>query len=122
MVQIKAEGEAIYRLQTYMDGKISSVVFPYSLKCSLGASSEHLETLIDVARSVGGTEVAFVVKQNTEEKLFNVSMRSMGSVDVSEICVRFGGGGHKRAAGCRLVAESAESAEKKLLEEIVKKF
>jgi phosphoesterase RecJ-like protein len=122
MVQIKAEGEAIYRLKTYMDGKISSVVFPYSLKCSLGASSEHLETLIDVARSVGGTEVAFVVKQNTEEKLFNVSMRSMGSVDVSEICARFGGGGHKRAAGCRLVAESAESAEKKLLEEIVKKF
>ncbi len=122
MVQIKAEGEAIYRLKTYMDGKISSVVFPYSLKRSLGASSEHLETLIDVARSVGGVEVAFAVKQNTEERLFNVSMRSMGSVDVSEICARFGGGGHKRAAGCRLVAESAESAEEKVLEEILKKF
>ena len=122
LVQIKAEGEAIYRLKTYMGGKVSSVVFPYSLKCSLGASSEHLETLIDVARSVGGAEVAFVVKQNTEENLFNVSMRSVGRVDVAEICSRFGGGGHQRAAGCRLVAESAESAEKKVLEEILKKF
>lgn len=122
LVQIKAEGEAIYRLKTYMGGKVSSVVFPYSLKCSLGASSEHLETLIDVARSVGGAEVAFVVKQNTEENLFNVSMRSAGDIDVSEICARFGGGGHQRAAGCRLVAESAESAEKKVLEEILKKF
>lgn len=122
LVQIKAEGEAVHRLKTYMDGKISSVVFPYSLKCSLGASSEHLETLIDVVRSVGGAEVAFVVKQNTEENLFNVSMRSMGRIDVSEICSRFGGGGHKRAAGCRFVAESAESAEKRVLEEILKKF
>ena len=122
LLQLKAEGEAIYRLRTYMDGRISSVVFPYSLKCSLGASSEHLETLIDVARSVEGAEVSFVVKQNTEEKLFNVSMRSAGDIDVSEICARFGGGGHQRAAGCRFEAESAEIAEKRVIEEIIKKF
>ena len=122
LLQLKAEGEAIYRLRTYMDGRISSVVFPYSLKCSIGASSEHLETLIDVARSVEGSEVSFVVKQKTEEKLFNVSMRSAGDIDVSEICARFGGGGHQRAAGCRISAESAEIAEKRVLEEIIKKF
>ena len=122
LLQLKAEGEAIYRLRTYMGGRISSVVFPYSLKCSLGVSSEHLETLIDVARSVEGAEISFVVKQNTEEKLFNVSMRSAGDIDVSGICARFGGGGHQRAAGCRFEAESAEIAEKRVLEEIIKKF
>lgn len=122
LVQLKVEGEAIYRIKTYMDGRISSVVFPYSLSASLAASPEHLETLIDVARSVSGVEVAFVVKQNTSENLFNVSMRSVGDVDVSEICACFGGGGHKRAAGCRIAAESAESAEEKVLEAIFKKF
>ena len=122
LVQIKAEGEAIYRLRTHGEGRISSVVFPYSLKSSLGAESEHLETLIDVARSVEGAEVSFVVKQYTEEALFNVSMRSSGDIDVAQICSRFGGGGHKRAAGCRIAAGSAESAEKMVLDEILKQF
>lgn len=31
-----------------------------------------------------------------------LSCRSDGSVDVGELCSRFGGGGHSRAAGCRL--------------------
>ena len=33
---------------------------------------------------------------------FKVSLRSNGKVDVSEIAVYFGGGGHVRAAGCEL--------------------
>ena len=31
-----------------------------------------------------------------------MSLRSKGKVDVAEIAVYFGGGGHKRAAGCTM--------------------
>ena len=33
---------------------------------------------------------------------YKVSLRSKGKVDVAEIAVYFGGGGHKRAAGCTM--------------------
>lgn len=122
LVQIRAEGEAIERIKIYGEGRISSILFPYSLQRSLGAKAEHLETLIDVARSVSGTDVAYVIKQPTESSEFKVSMRSSGDLDVSEISARFGGGGHVRAAGCSITAESIEKAEEKLLCEIMRKL
>jgi len=33
---------------------------------------------------------------------FHISLRSKNVVDVSEIALRFGGGGHARAAGCSI--------------------
>lgn len=122
LVQLKAEGEAMNSLRLYAEGRVSSVVFPFSLKKKLGAEDEHLETLIDVARSVSGVEVAFVVKQSNEEPTFRVSMRSKEEVDVSAICARFGGGGHKRAAGCTIEANSAEEANELVLAEILKRI
>lgn len=122
MIQLKVEGEAISRLKTYENGRICALLFPYSLQKSLGASPEHLETLIDVARSVSGAEIAYVIKQPSDSLDFRASMRSMGETDVSEICAKFGGGGHKLAAGCTITAQSIDKAEEKLLYEIMKRF
>ena len=87
------------------------IAFPYDLKNQYGATDENLETLIDVARCVKGVEVAAVIKQPTEENKFRVSMRSSCDFDVSEICEHYGGGGHARAAGCTVSADSILAAE-----------
>lgn len=118
--QVRAEGEAIKRLRTYADGRVAGCVLPYSVKAELELEDEHLGTLIDIPRSVFGAEVAFVIKQESEDGSFRVSMRSSNDIDVAEICSLFGGGGHKRAAGCTIMAKSIEEAEKKLLDEIYK--
>lgn len=121
-LQLKVEGEAINRLESEENGKISYILFPKTLQSSLGASSEHLDTLIDVARSVSGSEVAFVIKQPTDENIFRASVRSAGEIDVAEICARFGGGGHRLAAGCSIAASSAQRAAEILIDEIKKNF
>lgn len=122
LVQIKAEGAAIERMRTYENGRIAGILFPHSLQLSLGAEPEHLGTLIDVARSVSGAEVAYVIKQPTDALEFKASLRSSCELDVSEVCARFGGGGHARAAGCSITAESIGKAEEKLLYEIMRKL
>lgn len=116
--QLRAEGEAARRLLLHDGGKIASVTFPYALKCELGIANEDMETVIDIPRSVAGVEVAFVVRQNEENGAFRVSMRSTSVCDVSAICAKFGGGGHKRAAGCSVQAENIRQAEEKILAEI----
>ena len=63
------------------------------------------------------TKVAFVAKEMKNGGC-KISMRSK-SIDVSEICGVFGGGGHKLAAGCTMKCNIDESV-KKILQEIRK--
>ena len=116
--QIKAEGEAASRMQLHHGGRIASVTFPYSSKRNLDLQDAHLETIIDIPRSVAGVEVAFSVRQPEDTSFFRVSMRSTDAVDVAAICARFGGGGHKRAAGCSVEAASVRDAEEKILQAV----
>lgn len=67
-----------------------------------GAGEEMTEGIIDHVRSLEGTTVAAVVRDlgNRGRAARKVSLRSSdGSVDVSAIARKHGGGGHKRAAG-----------------------
>jgi phosphoesterase RecJ-like protein len=109
--QMQVEHAGFERMNFYLGGKIAVIAFPYDLKNQYGATDENLETLVDVARCVKGVEVAAVIKQPSEENRFRVSMRSSCDFDVSEICAHYGGGGHARAAGCTLIADSILSAE-----------
>jgi phosphoesterase RecJ-like protein len=109
--QMQVEHAGFERMNLHRGGKIAVITFPYDLKKQYGACDEDLETLIDVARCIKGVEVAAVIKQPTEENKFRVSMRSSCDFDVSEICAMYGGGGHVRAAGCTVSADSILSAE-----------
>jgi len=109
--QMQVEHAGFERMNFYCDGKIAVITFPFDLKTQYGAEDENLETLIDVARCVKGVEVAAVIKQPTQDNKYRVSMRSVTDFDVSEICALYGGGGHARAAGCTVTADSILSAE-----------
>lgn len=95
-------------LKMFHNRRIAVVFFTYDMKQKLGVLDEHLETLIDVARSVEGVDVAVAIRQTGPDKVFRVSTRSSSNVDVSVVCSYFGGGGHVRAAGCTVIADSIE--------------
>lgn len=65
------------------------------------AAPMDIEGIVSQLRNTKGVETAiFLYETNSQE--FKVSMRSDGKVDVQEVAVYFGGGGHKRAAGCTM--------------------
>jgi len=67
-----------------------------------GAGAEMTEGIIDQLRSIEGARVAALVRDlgDRGRAARKVSLRaSGGDVDVSAIARRYGGGGHKRAAG-----------------------
>ena len=109
--QMQVEHAGFERMNLHCGGKMAVITFPYDLKTQYGAEDEALETLIDVARCVKGVDVAAVIKQPTAENRYRVSMRSSCDFDVSEVCALYGGGGHVRAAGCTINADSILSAE-----------
>jgi phosphoesterase RecJ-like protein len=66
---------------------------------------------------VDGVEVAVAVREE-EPGRYRVSLRSNGSANVSAVCGVFGGGGHRRAAGCTLESDDMEKVLSRGLKEI----
>jgi phosphoesterase RecJ-like protein len=116
--QLRAESLAASRMRLYGGGKISVVTFPYALKEENSLLDEHLETIVDIARCVSGVLVAVAVKQPHDDDRYRVSLRSNCALDVSRICAHFGGGGHKKAAGCTIVADSLDEVTDRVLSQI----
>src|SRR5262249_37293193 len=62
-----------------------------------GAHSEWAEGLVGYARGLEGIEVGVMFFE--QDQAVRLSLRSKGAVDVGAIAARFGGGGHRAAAG-----------------------
>ncbi|REE94464.1 phosphoesterase RecJ-like protein [Paenibacillus taihuensis] len=97
------------RLLFSEDNKIASLYVTHADMAETGAVGDDLEGLVNYALNVEGVEVGILLKE-TENGEVKVSMRSAGKVDVSAIAQSFGGGGHVRAAGCRVVHGIPETA------------
>ncbi len=63
-----------------------------------GIHPTETDDLIDVVRTAREADVAAVLKQQRDGR-FKVSMRSRGGADLAALAARFGGGGHRLAAG-----------------------
>lgn len=118
MEQLRAQAAGISNLHLFADGKIAVVTFPYALKAALGLSDEHLDTLVELGRSLVGVRVSIALRQPGTEGVFRASMRSVGAYDVSALAAKFGGGGHKKAAGCTISAADVNDAMEKIISEI----
>jgi bifunctional oligoribonuclease and PAP phosphatase NrnA len=66
----------------------------------LGAETSDAENVVDRLRDSRGV-AAGVLMTRMSDNLVRVSFRSKDEVDVSAIAAKFGGGGHRRAAGLR---------------------
>ena len=82
----------------FCDGKIVFGSVNYKDFTEKKLSPNDFDGAINELRIIKGCELAiFMYPMN--ESTIKVSLRSIGTVDVSKISERFGGGGHKRAAG-----------------------
>jgi phosphoesterase RecJ-like protein len=98
------------------DGRVASFGLDLKTAAALGVIPEDNEGLIDHLRAIRGVMVAVFFEELPEGKV-RVSMRSKSTeVDVCAICEKFGGGGHKLAAGARIRGTLAE-IEERVLEE-----
>jgi len=79
----------------------------------VGALDEHTEGLINYTRSIKGVEVGLLFHEMADGR-WKVSFRSKSVVDVNKLAAVFGGGGHRRAAGC-VVRGQVESIKSEII-------
>lgn len=105
----------IDRMEFIEDGKIAFTYITLKDEEEVNAQSGDHEGIVEEGRAIEGVEVSVFVRETP--KGFKASLRSNGKVNVSDVCLMFGGGGHPYAAGCT-IAQSLEQVKEKLINEI----
>jgi len=90
--------EMLESLELHEDGRIASVLLTAEMMKRAGATAADTEGLVDYPRTIAGVEGVALLREREDGKT-KVSLRSRGEADVEKVARRYGGGGHKNAAG-----------------------
>lgn len=107
---------ATNRLEFLEDGKIAYTYTTNDDKENLYTQTGDTEGIVEMGRAVEGVEVSIYLKEDDKGE-FKVSMRSNDYVNVADVCLMFGGGGHVKAAGCTVVG-SLEQVKSKVVNKV----
>jgi bifunctional oligoribonuclease and PAP phosphatase NrnA len=97
--RLRLLGRALDSLELAGGGKIAAITTQSRDMREFNATKDHLEGFINYPRSIFGVDVAVAFREEGAGEV-RVSFRSKGRVDVAAVAERFGGGGHRNAAGC----------------------
>lgn len=109
---LKLLGRALEKLQLLDSGRAAVSVLNASDFANASASSQHTEDIVNYGLMIPGVIISVLFRE--EKDIIAVNFRSKGRLDVSALAKRFGGGGHRNAAGCKLKT-SLENAKKMVI-------
>ncbi|MEK6584183.1 MAG: DHHA1 domain-containing protein, partial [Nitrospirota bacterium] len=102
--------QVLTTLKLSEDGRIAWITVLEEMFKETGTTKEDTEDYINYPRSIEGVEVAILFRQSNND--WKMSFRSNGRIDVADVALEFGGGGHSMAAGCFLKGTFEEVKEK----------
>ena len=103
---------AIQNLEFRHEEKIAFVTLTTADFDAAGCTVSDTEDIIEIPRCVEGVDVAVLFYEDKGNLgRINISMRSNGDCDLAELCASLGGGGHAKAAGCRVKGSMSDAQE-----------
>ena len=116
--KFEAQKLAMQRMEFFEDGKIAFTYMTKEDDEKIGVEAGDHDGIVEIGRNIKGVEVSVFLYQR-EDGSFKGSLRSNDYVDVADVCMMFGGGGHIKAAGCTIEMK-LEDAKKAIIEEVKK--
>ncbi|MCG6881355.1 MAG: bifunctional oligoribonuclease/PAP phosphatase NrnA [Deltaproteobacteria bacterium] len=89
---------ALGQVEFHGEGRIGMLVLSKEMIKACGARPSDSEGFVDYPRYIKGVELAVMILEK-DDNTYKFSMRSNRGVNVADLAMRFGGGGHGRAAG-----------------------
>ncbi len=117
--KFEAHKLAMSRLEFLCDGKIAFTYITEEDTKNLELHAGDKEGIVEIGRNVEGVEVSIFLYSTPRG--YKASLRSNDYVNVSDICVIFGGGGHIKAAATHMIMPFDE-AKQRIIEEVAKKI
>lgn len=114
--KIRLLARLLTELKLDSSGKIAWITLTNRILEQTGASLQDTEGLINHPFSIDGVALVAFFREEAVER-YRISLRSKGEFNVGEVAARFGGGGHKNAAGL-LLKGAFEAVEEKVIAEL----
>jgi phosphoesterase RecJ-like protein len=105
--QLKLLSKSLGTLELVLDGRVASMIGTKKMLNDVLNNNDYVkgislyDSFVNYPRSINGVEIAIFFKEiNFNE--YKLSFRAKSYANVAYIAEKFGGGGHKFAAGCKI--------------------
>jgi bifunctional oligoribonuclease and PAP phosphatase NrnA len=113
-------GLVLSTMETYCQDKVVTAYVTEEMFKKTNTDKDYSDGFVEYLREIRGVEAAILIREINKQR-YKISIRSKGLADVAAICGTFGGGGHKKAAGCTIDG-SLEEVKDKLNACFIKEF
>ena len=110
VADMKLFTEVIHKARLLYGNKVYCVTLPKKIEARFSKSFDLKEKLFTFLRSMEGIEVVVILTEISPTEV-RINLRSQNDFDVAKLAQQFDGGGHKKAAGCKIY-ENLVSAQK----------
>ena len=109
--EMSSQRLALNNLELFCGGRVAVLTIANSDKTEYNVNDEDLSVINNLPREISGVDLGIIIRQKDgSEDVYKISMRSSQAVDVSVICESLGGGGHIRASGAEIKADTINTA------------
>ena len=109
--RLRIQGWMVENAVFLREGKVCICAIPRQVEQDLGIVEDDMENISGFPRSIEGVCLAATLRE--KDGVVKVSVRAVPGWDAAQVCEKFGGGGHKGAAGCS-ISEPLDVAVKML--------
>ena len=101
LARLKVQAWMLQNAIFLQDGKIAVCPLPKSVERECGAGEDDLDNISGFPRTIEGVKLAVTIREEGTGRV-KMSVRAVPGQDASALCAKFGGGGHKGAAGASM--------------------
>ena len=117
LAKLRLQAWVVDHVKLMEGGKYALVAIPKAVEQELGIGEDDTQSISAFVRSIEGVCLAATLRETPGG--VKMSLRAVPGYDAAAVCARFGGGGHKGAAGASVnmpLEEAAAAVEKAMLE------
>jgi phosphoesterase RecJ-like protein len=107
---------ATERMEFLENGKVTFTYINCEDEKKVNAEEGDHEGIVEAGRDIEGVEVSIFIREKEGTNGYKISLRSNEYVNVADVALMLGGGGHIRAAGCFALGNVVEVKEKIMTE------
>jgi phosphoesterase RecJ-like protein len=109
--RIQLMGAVLSTARRDSTGRVALLRHTMEMQAAAHSSDEDADGFVNYPLTVGEVEAVAMLRES-EPGIYRTSLRSKGEVNVAKVAEKFGGGGHRNAAGCTLRGTWEEAEEK----------
>ena len=112
--RIALEARLFGSMEFFDGGRIVVVQLPMALQRELELTENDTDDIAALGGLVEGQDCSITMKELPDGD-WKISVRTGARVNATEVCARFGGGGHRAASGCSIRGMTQEEAKRAIV-------